>query len=593
LKFLFFFVVSFFSIFSQDSIFISTDKVFLSPNNDGKNDTMKFKIDFNVNKKILDWNFSIYDESSKLVKLFSADKRHENRKNFISSFFVKDEVFLETEIPFPKEILWIGNDSNGKSLSDGRYSYQMKIIFSDKSETISPLTTIYLDSVSPYAKLSSENKFFTPNNDKVFDTVLIKQDIFAEPQDRWTATIYNKAKFIVKTFSWDTRSIPKILSWDGKDDRGILQENGEYTYELIGEDFSENKFRSKLDSIYLSRGLNNLDIQSNLSEFSPNGDKLKDTVQFKIIGNEKNISKWEISIFSKQKEETEIHKTFSGTNILETLVWNGKNSKEKILPDGLYFYNAKFFTASKTIQSPTRNIEINTKDKSIYFETSPKGFTPDSDSIEDLLEIKTKFENIDFKTWKLSVVQKYKTDGVDKKIVIKKWKGVGTPAEKIYWDGFSDSGILIGSYNDFELHFSFRNSLNEIKFFKVGEFRSGLLLNSTPGKLRLSIPEYIVKQDEDDILSSMKSIIKKFPGYKVEIQSHSKQSGNNLDNMTKTEMRAKSIYKKLFGIEKDFGRFTYRGFGEVEPFFTDDTKFNQEKNDRLDILFIEPKIISR
>ena len=60
--------------------------------------------------------------------------------------------------------------------------------------------------------------------------------------------------------------------------------------------------------------------------------------------------------------------------------------------------------------------------------------------------------------------------------------------------------------------------------------------------------------------------------------------------MTKTELRAKDIYQRMFGIEKDFGRYTYRGFGEVEPFFTEDDSYRQERNDRVDIYLIKKTI---
>lgn len=576
-------------LFSETKI--STDKVFLSPNHDGKNDFMLFKIESDLNK-ISDFSLVITDELNRVVKIIQADKRRQNRKNFITSWFVKDDEFLDLEIYLPRELIWYGTDNYGKQIPDGRYIYQLKIIDSNKKEFSTSPVTIYVDTLFPFAKLYSENKFFTPNQDKIWDTVNIKQEFFSEPADRWFGSIQNESGILIKTYTWDSKSIPKIMSWDGKDDRGILQNEGIYTYTLRGEDFSENSFSISLENIYLSRNNFNFDVQTNLASFSPDSDKLLDTIEFKILNQEKNLKSWKMEIFSQDKEKKEIFKTLEGNSSFSTLIWDGKDYNGKVLSDGEYFYNSIFYFPNKELKSSLKKIVLNTKSKKIDFSISPKKFTPDSDFEKDVLEILPEIDNLKIKTWKISILQKYKSDGIEKKIVYKKFRGIGTPS-KIYWEGFSDQGVLIHSNADLEIYFSFRNELNQYKIYKVKEFRTGILANLYLNKIRVSIPESVFIEDESYYISEFKSFIKKFPGYKVEIQSHSKQSGDNLQNMKKTESRAKLIYKEIFGIEKDFGRYTYRGFGEVEPFFTEDNEYKQGRNDRVDVLFSPPKSISQ
>jgi flagellar hook assembly protein FlgD len=60
----------------------------------------------------------------------------------------------------------------------------------------------------------------------------IKQEVIADPADRWSGTFLNEKNEPIRTFQWDTKSIPKNLIWDGKDDRGILQDEGNYSYQL-------------------------------------------------------------------------------------------------------------------------------------------------------------------------------------------------------------------------------------------------------------------------------------------------------------------------------------------------------------------------
>ena len=578
-------------IFSEEkeTLSLETSKVFFSPNFDDVNDTMIFQIKYSGSRIPVDWKIHIADESGKIVKHFSADLRHKRKSGFYKYLFSNEKELEPVKVKLPEQVEWLGNDNFGKILSDGRYIYQMKISFLDKTEIKSKPVYIYLDSISPYARLSSDNRFFTPNNDKLLDQLTIKQDVNAEPTDRWSGAFLNEKGEVVRTFLWDTKTIPKILIWDGKDDRGILQDEGIYSYQLVGADFSQNQLTTKLDNIYLSRGSENLDIQANLTTFSPNGDRIKDTISFRPIYLEKNVANWEFVLFQKNGEKEENVKVFSGETIPDKIDWDGKNSNGKIVSDDTYFFRFKITAGSKTLKSPERKVVVDTTDKKIYFGLSSKTFTPDGDENLDLLEIFPELDHFSIKTWKLSILHNYEIDGKKKTKVIKKWKGIGNPAKRIIWDGYADNGVLIGSLSNLELHFSFRNELNELQFYKVKEFNTGILVTQKDDKLRISIPESILKKDESSILSDVKKIISLYPGYKVQIQTHSKQPGDDKLNMKKTEARAKDLFKKMFNRDMDFDRYTYQAYGEVEPLFYDEDEYKQEMNDRFDVLLTLPE----
>lgn len=574
---------------SSETLTLETPKVFFSPNYDDINDTMVFQIKYNGSKTPVDWKIHIADENGKVIKVFSADLRRKRKRNFLTYLFSNDKELEPLKVAIPEKIEWLGNDNNGKMLPDGRYIHQMKVFFSDKSEIKSKPVSIYLDSISPYAKLSTDNRLFTPNGDKIFDQLSIKQDVAADPSDRWSGVILNEKNEPIRTFQWDTKTIPKILIWDGKDDRGILQDEGVYSYQLTGEDFSQNKMTSLLENIYLSRSNENVDIQPNLSTFSPNGDKIKDTILFKPIANDKNILKWEMSLYEKDGVKENLVKTFSGESLSDAIEWDGKNVNGKIVSDGIYYYKMKFTTGSKTLKSPERKLVVDTKDKKIYFKLSEKSFTPDGDENSDILEIFPELENFSIKTWKLTIIHKYPMGDTIKNQVIKKWRGVGQPAKRIVWDGYADNGVLIGSLSNLELHFSFRNELNELLFFKVKEFKTGILVTGKEDKLRISIPESTLKKDESKILSDIKKAISLYPGYRVQIQTHSKQPGDDKVNMKRTEARARELFKKMFDRDMDFDRYTYQAYGEVEPLFYEEDEYKQEMNDRFDVLLTFPE----
>ncbi len=573
-----------------ESLVLETPKVFFSPNFDDVNDTMIFKIKYIGSRKPVDWKIHIADENGKVIKIFSADLRHKRKRGFYAYLFSGDKELEPLKVEIPEQVEWLGNDNTGKILSDGRYIHQMKVFFSDKSEIKSKPVSIYLDSTLPYARLSADNRFFTPNGDKIFDQLNIKQEVIADPADRWSGTFLNEKNEPIRTFQWDTKSIPKNLIWDGKDDRGILQDEGTYIYQLVGEDFSQNKITMTFENIYLSRSPDNIDIQQNLSTFSPNGDKVKDIVSFKPIALERNISNWEMNIFKKDGTKEEVFRTFAGETLPENIDWDGKNSTGKIVSDDTYLLRLKLTVGSKVLKSPERKITVNTKEKKIYFRLSSKSFTPDGDEDSDFLEIFPELDNFTIRTWKITILHNYQLNDKMKTQVIKKWKGIGQPGKRIVWDGYADNGILIGSLSNLEIHFSFRNELNELQFFKVKEFKTGILVTKKEEKLRISIPESTLKKDESDILNEIKKILSVYPGYKVQIQTHSKQPGDDKQNMKRTEARAKDLFKKMFNRDMDFERYTYQAYGEVEPLFYDEDEYKQEMNDRFDVLLTLPDL---
>ena len=382
----------------MESLVLETPKVFFSPNFDDVNDTMIFKIKYAGSRKPIDWKIHIADENGKVIKIFSADLRRKRKRGFYAYLFSGDKELEPLKVEIPEQIEWLGNDNTGKILSDGRYIHQMKIFFSDKSEIKSKPVSIYLDSTLPYARLGADNRFFTPNGDKIFDQLNIKQEVIADPADRWSGTFLNEKNEPIRTFQWDTKSIPKNLIWDGKDDRGILQDEGNYSYQLVGEDFSQNKVTMTFENIYLSRGPDNIDIQQNLSAFSPNGDKIKDIVSFKPITLERNISNWEMNIFKKDGTKEEVFRTFAGETLPENIDWDGKSSTGKIVSDDTYLFRLKLTVGSKVLKSPDRKIIVNTKEKKIYFRLSSKSFTPDGDEDSDFLEIFPELDNFSIQT---------------------------------------------------------------------------------------------------------------------------------------------------------------------------------------------------
>ncbi|MCB1142247.1 MAG: hypothetical protein H7A24_00080 [Leptospiraceae bacterium] len=569
-----------------EDVEIELPKIYFSPNQDGILDTMIFQFKRTNDKIIEDWTFEIYNEAGKEIKRFRADVRHKSKSKLLS-FIKKSEELAEKKVNLPPEIEWTGIGDDGKTPPDGRYIFRLHVFYGDRTEWKSMDRMFYLDRTTPIGKPLTDLRIFFPNGDKAMNTVSINHQTVSEISDRWTGTIYNEKEIPIKTYFWDNKTLPKQIKWDGKDDRGIPMPEGFYRYRLRGEDFSENAFFWDLKYIQIANSPKT-DAIAEVDEFSPDGDKLKDKVHFYLFApTEKKIEFWKLSIQSEIDPLKEVRAFTSYEAIPEFVEWDGKDGFGNLLPDGNYIYTLEIIAVGgKKLSSLPKKVYLNTAKPEIEFKILSTPFTPDGDGENDALEIFPILKNIQARTWKISIVEKYLFEEIPRKRVIKSWKGLSNPPERILWDGMGDDGIPVSSLTHHEIYFSFTNEYGQYKTYKVKNMETGLMVKrKDTDQLRISIPEYVFRERGDgEVISEIKSILKLYPGYRVELQAHSKQPGDNKENLRRTENRAKSLYNKIFGNTVRQDIFTFRGFGEVELLYMEEDEYKQEKNDRIDLV---------
>ncbi|MCX7999641.1 MAG: hypothetical protein N3A69_11930, partial [Leptospiraceae bacterium] len=508
-------------------------------------------------------------------------QRIKTTKNFWQ--FWKSSKNAERNIYLPDEIIWLGTNSQGKLAPDGRYIYQLiyEDIFGVLHKTKEQY--LYLDSNFPIGRIELENPVLTPNADKFQDQLLIKQDFRAELLDRWKGIIRNENNFPLKTYLWESARLPKTFFWDGKDDRGIPMETGMYFYELLGEDFSENQFLVKSVPIYLDTEADAIHITFR-NKFYPNEDNYYDNLRIHIhTSTNKKTKSWKLSIIDADQKEK---RSWQGDNSLPSFIdWNGKDELEKYCKTGKYKIKIEAILENgKKISSKEQIVELIREPIELKFSVQPKDFTPDGDGVNDYLEIYANISNLEFTSWKLSLVEHYKTPSASFQRILKTWKGKNKIAPKILWDGLNENAYKVGSLANLQLYFSFRNENDEYKTFLVKEFQTGIQVNQiSKNQLLISIPEYALTENELRVFSKVKKILENnYNLYKVEVQSHSRQKGDNKANLRKTEIRAKFVFEKMFPGIAINDQYSYRGFGEVEPLYKEEEIYFQEKNERID-----------
>lgn len=582
-----------FSLLSND-FNLNVEKKYFSPNNDGVNDTIKIYLKFSEEKyTISDWRVSITDEAGSPVRVFKSYHGERFRKTKWNSFF--NENHQEFKIKIPEYIEWTGTDGFGKVQNDGRYRIQLFVNYLNqfgRSESFSTEKMIYLDSKIPIGKCIAENRTISTNNDKINDLLVINQFFEGEPTDRWKGIIFDSKNQPVKSYIWETIRIPKQILWDGKDDRGILLEEGIYYYKLFSEDFSENKFFDKLDNIQLSYS-DLPDIYPEAGEFSPNKDGIRDKLFFKLhFGAEKKVDNCKVIIRSTKKPQKDFLEQpipISQINLSKSHFqweWDGSLGKDRPAPEGEYSVHMIINSDTTSKKSIPKFFNINLEKPNINFSIDGVDFTPDGDYVNDILTFKPIIKNYSFKTWRITIVENVlgQEKDKDREKIVKQWNGIGELPSKIIWDGLTDDAIPISSLSHFSVYFSFRNEFNEYKTFMVQEFSVGVMVQQNGlDDFRIVVPEYIFqKRGEAEVLNRIKQVLSEFPGYNFLIHSHSRNL-NLAEIKKKTEKRAEEIYKKLIN-EKDFKRYYNHGCGALRLIYDDDMWYKQEKNERLEIV---------
>ncbi|MCB1160608.1 MAG: hypothetical protein KDK45_24120, partial [Leptospiraceae bacterium] len=472
-------------LFAESPVFIrlKAGSIYFSPNNDGEKDTITFQIEkLSEEFEVTDWRLDIHVESGTLVKSFHADKRHKRRNSSVYYLFSKDSQLEENKIRLPEKLEWSGTDLSGLVPKDGIYYAVLQYKDNAGALRFTRPTYFYLDSKAPYADLQCNRRFFSPDKDGIYDTLEIQHKLKADKKDRWRGSFLDEKGKELRSFVWETQNLPETIHWDGKDDRGIMQETGLYYYRLSGEDFSGNIREYKLGPLSLRKDSVNIDVNVNQNEFSPNGDKYRDIlVFFPQKPDSLEIDSYSLKIYKAGSEKKGAEREFSGENILPSFInWDGKNAGNKVL-EGKYLYRLDLKKGDKLYSSLPKELVIHTEQMHIYFGINHENFTPDNDGERDILEIYPELENLNMQNWEVVLVERYILHKKSRIRVLKRWKGHEKIAKRLVWDGISNEGVALSSLARLELYFYFTNDLEEKKYFQVKKFQSGISVRQVKG----------------------------------------------------------------------------------------------------------------
>lgn len=381
-----------------------------SPNGDGVKDTLEITPVMSNSSGLVSWKIEALDKLGRSLRNWNG-----------------------TNEP-PVVFNYDGKDSNGIVLSDGDYQLKYSANFNNGQESV--ITRNFsIDKTAPSAFVKTGNSIFSPDGDGKLDTMEIFQETSKEKA--WFGEILDASGRIVKSYEYGEVP-PASITWDGASSENTIND-GFYTYKLYATDLAGNTGTAVTKTFELNTGTTEVLLSVSEKAFSPNGDKVKDSLVFTPqIKTSSAIVEYKLTIYDAKENPV---KTFADNRALpKSISWNGTSDEGILCSDGTY--SAKLFTVSKNgseTSVSTQSFELDTIYPEANVQVPYLAFSPNEDKRKDFipLTISSSAETL----WQGQILDK-------KGNVVKSYSWTGK-ANSFDWDGCDEAGNIVenGKYS--------------------------------------------------------------------------------------------------------------------------------------------------
>jgi flagellar hook assembly protein FlgD len=391
--------------------------------------------------------------------------------------------------PDPK-VEWDGSDDQGKPLPDGVYVYRIRSQDRAGNAFTSNSATVALDTERKTARLTVDQRAFSPNGDGSKDSVRISP--FVQANDKVKGYELSvvaldvpgvAAGTKVKTWS-DAKGLPESFVWDGLDDTGTRSKDGRYAARLVATYQNEDMTEAATAAFTLDTTAPSMQVSAAPLLFSPNADSRRKVLRFtqkSVAGDD-----WEGRILAS--DETVV-RSFTWKSVAVDFVWDGTDEAGNLVKDGLYRYEASSQDAAgnKGGGSVT-GIRVDKRPVQVFVTASDFGLSPNGDGIKDEVTfslIVNLREGVE--SWHFAL---FDTAGKERAVFGSEG---GTVPSRIVWDGRDIAGKTVdGEYT----------GLFTVSYLKgdVAEARSGKVIVDTEGPdVTVSITPELFSPDNDGV----------------------------------------------------------------------------------------------
>lgn len=484
---------------------------------------------------------------------------------------------------FTNRLEWDGKDDAGRLVKDGTYYYSLKVKYNYGDEPQSAAKPVRVKASVPEISVSSDTRIFSPNGDGVRDSLVFSQNVTsADKADIYEAVIADKSGKPVRSYKW-TGSIPKEITWNGKDDKGKNAESGVYTYIITGTDVAGNRVMKTIENIKLVREFEKLTFSAETKAFSPNGDGVSDTVAFiSSLSSTNDILLSELVIYDSLGRALRVIDRTNGID--ERIVWDGKDDDGNEMPDGVYSAEMDcVFESGNQVIARIDGILLSKNPPAYKLIVSPALFTPDGDGENDNLTISLEVTNpAPIVAWSLGIYKKL--DNGARGPLFKEFSGSNAVKKIFIWDGMSADGQdQVEAVQDYVLALAAEDALGNRLTNVQKTVPVGVLVEKTPEGLRIRVSSVQfdfnsarLAGDSSAVLDKVIGIIRKIlsdrkkygitENYRIEIGGHTDDVGSEEYNQKLSERRAQSVYDYFIEKDVDPKILTSVGYGKTRPY---------------------------
>ncbi|MDR2094393.1 MAG: OmpA family protein [Treponema sp.] len=420
------------------------ETVWISPNNDGKADTMEFPITISDKRYIAEWTMEVKDEQGGTVRRYRNTPLRERRAGF--NEFISRITDVKASVEVPQSFKWDGMLEDGTVAPDGSYSFVISSKDDNGNIGVSRTYQVMLDNTPPDVEIvrpADADLIFSPDSDGKKDAIRIEAS--GSGEELWEAGIYDAAGNRIK--SYDVRQgSPGPVTWDGTTDDGRIAADGVYEFRIGSVDRALNAGNAVLSNIIIDTKQPQVSLLINDDFFSPNGDGIKDTVIFSPLTEiAEGITGWELRILdtaeAAETAETVVRTFRSGRDTAvppARLPFEGRDDRGNILAEGVYrgdisvFYENGYVAAAA---SPTFTLDITPPAASVRIEY--QAFSPNNDGKQDMMIYYQEGSEEAVWTGELRPVS-----GDSVSAPVKTFRFTGIPPERLDWDGRNDDDTL-------------------------------------------------------------------------------------------------------------------------------------------------------
>ncbi|MBI4061572.1 MAG: Ig-like domain repeat protein, partial [Elusimicrobia bacterium] len=343
----------------------SAAPLIFSPNADGVKDQVTFKLNFPDGVSISSWKLDIQAPGSDKAELGAL----------IKSFGGKG-------MP-PKELKWDGHDSSSRLVTDGTFLFTLQVVTpAGNQQAIAP-SPLIVDRAPPQAAASVDLSLFSPNGDGTKDEASFA--LSASDSNGlygWLLTIKDKDGAAVRTMRGKGQP-PAASRWDGRGDFEEDVPDGTYAYELTVDDLAGNRVTTAPQPITINRAglVSTVEVVPML--ISPNGDGVKDEVNFRIAsGSPEAVERWELKLINSNGKP--VHRFAGVKDPPARIPWNGSLENRSTIPDGEYqVILSEIDKAGNTANTTPQPLSVDSTPPALSLRVEPDLLSPNGDGMQD------------------------------------------------------------------------------------------------------------------------------------------------------------------------------------------------------------------